>query len=46
MSSTNPVPDLEAGIQYWATQPANYDGVLGGYGTGVTQISFLAEPLY
>jgi protein N-terminal methyltransferase len=29
MSSTNPVPDLEAGIQYWATQPANYDGVLG-----------------
>lgn len=34
MSSTNPVPDLEAGIQYWATQPANYDGVLGGFGTG------------
>ncbi|KAG1756717.1 alpha-N-methyltransferase NTM1 [Suillus paluster] len=34
MSSTDPVPDLEAGIQYWATQPANYDGVLGGFGTG------------
>ncbi|KAG2134387.1 alpha-N-methyltransferase NTM1 [Suillus bovinus] len=34
MSLTNPVPDLEAGIQYWATQPANYDGVLGGFGTG------------
>ncbi|KAG1772741.1 alpha-N-methyltransferase NTM1 [Suillus occidentalis] len=34
MSSINPVPDLEAGIQYWATQPANYDGVLGGFGTG------------
>ncbi|KAG1891074.1 AdoMet dependent proline di-methyltransferase-domain-containing protein [Suillus subluteus] len=46
MSSTDPVPDLEAGIQYWATQPANYDGVLGGFGTGVTQISFLTEPLH
>ncbi|KAG2054646.1 hypothetical protein BDR06DRAFT_954910 [Suillus hirtellus] len=34
MSSTNPIPNLEAGIQYWATQPANYDGVLGGFGTG------------
>ncbi|KAG0707701.1 alpha-N-methyltransferase NTM1 [Suillus ampliporus] len=34
MSTTDPVPDLEAGIQYWATQPANYDGVLGGFGTG------------
>ncbi|OAX41938.1 hypothetical protein K503DRAFT_767186 [Rhizopogon vinicolor AM-OR11-026] len=34
MSSTDPAPDLDAGIQYWANQPANYDGVLGGFGTG------------
>jgi protein N-terminal methyltransferase len=29
MSSIDPAPDLDAGIQYWANQPANYDGVLG-----------------
>ncbi|KAG1744788.1 hypothetical protein EDB19DRAFT_1927275 [Suillus lakei] len=28
------IPGLEAGIQYWATQPTNYDGLLGGFGTG------------
>lgn len=24
-----PEPDVQAGIDYWANQPANYDGVLG-----------------
>ncbi|KDQ60941.1 hypothetical protein JAAARDRAFT_567941 [Jaapia argillacea MUCL 33604] len=27
-------PDVNAGIEYWSTQPANYDGVLGGFGSG------------
>ncbi|KAH9935001.1 AdoMet dependent proline di-methyltransferase-domain-containing protein [Fomitopsis serialis] len=29
-----PEPDVQAGIDYWASQPANYDGVLGGFGEG------------
>ncbi|KAF9053741.1 methyltransferase domain-containing protein [Hymenopellis radicata] len=29
-----PQPDLKEGITYWETQPATYDGVLGGFGTG------------
>lgn len=28
-------PDVQEGIKYWESQPANYDGVLGGFGTGV-----------
>ncbi|PPQ63076.1 hypothetical protein CVT24_005931 [Panaeolus cyanescens] len=28
------LPDVETGIEYWNTQSADYDGVLGGYGTG------------
>ncbi|KAI0683692.1 DUF858-domain-containing protein [Cytidiella melzeri] len=28
------VPDVEDGIQYWTTQPASYNGVLGGFGEG------------
>ncbi|KAH9843039.1 DUF858-domain-containing protein [Rhodofomes roseus] len=32
--STVPEPDMQAGIDYWASQPANYDGVLGGFGEG------------
>ncbi|KLO14698.1 DUF858-domain-containing protein [Schizopora paradoxa] len=32
--STNQKPDLNLGIEYWNTQPASVDGVLGGYGTG------------
>lgn len=24
-----PDPDVEAGIKYWTSQPASYDGVLG-----------------
>ncbi|CAK5277674.1 unnamed protein product [Mycena citricolor] len=27
-------PDLKDGLGYWATQPATYDGVLGGFGNG------------
>ncbi|EJF65889.1 hypothetical protein DICSQDRAFT_49323 [Dichomitus squalens LYAD-421 SS1] len=27
-------PDVEEGIKYWESQPANYDGVLGGFGNG------------
>ncbi|KAI0362138.1 hypothetical protein OH77DRAFT_1466527 [Trametes cingulata] len=29
-----PDPDVEEGIKYWESQPANYDGVLGGFGNG------------
>ncbi|KAI0780896.1 DUF858-domain-containing protein [Trametes elegans] len=31
---TLPDPDVEDGIKYWETQPASYDGVLGGFGNG------------
>ncbi|TEB36364.1 methyltransferase domain-containing protein [Coprinellus micaceus] len=27
-------PDVQEGISYWEAQPASYDGVLGGFGTG------------
>lgn len=27
-------PDLNDGIDYWSSQPASLDGVLGGFGTG------------
>ena len=30
-------PDVQDGISYWEAQPASYDGVLGGFGTGVSQ---------
>ena len=30
-----PQPDVRAGIEYWKSQPASLDGVLGGYGSGV-----------
>ncbi|OCH94932.1 methyltransferase domain-containing protein [Obba rivulosa] len=33
-SDNVPDPDVELGMQYWADQPANYDGVLGGFGSG------------
>ncbi|KAF8651419.1 hypothetical protein AX16_004722 [Volvariella volvacea WC 439] len=29
-----PEPVIEDGIEYWNNQSANYDGVLGGFGTG------------
>ena len=28
-------PNVQEGIEYWNTQPASLDGVLGGYGSGV-----------
>ena len=34
-SSPTPVPNLEDILEYWKTQPASIDGVLGGFGTGV-----------
>ncbi|KAI0082638.1 DUF858-domain-containing protein [Panus rudis PR-1116 ss-1] len=33
-SNAAPQPVVEHGIDYWNSQPANYDGVLGGFGTG------------
>ncbi|KAI8998608.1 AdoMet dependent proline di-methyltransferase-domain-containing protein [Trametes punicea] len=33
-SETLPEPDVEEGIRYWESQPASYDGVLGGFGNG------------
>lgn len=27
--TTEGVPDVEDGIEYWTTQPASYNGVLG-----------------
>lgn len=35
------LPNVEEGIQYWNTQSADYDGVLGGYGTGASLTYFL-----
>ena len=29
------LPNVQEGIEYWNTQPASLDGVLGGYGSGV-----------
>ncbi|EIW51727.1 DUF858-domain-containing protein [Trametes versicolor FP-101664 SS1] len=34
LEQTLPEPDVEDGIKYWASQPASYDGVLGGFGNG------------
>ena len=31
-------PDVQEGISYWEAQPASYDGVLGGFGTGVSRV--------
>ncbi|KAF9454538.1 methyltransferase domain-containing protein [Macrolepiota fuliginosa MF-IS2] len=33
-TTDNDEPVVENGIQYWEAQPATYDGVLGGFGTG------------
>ncbi|KAH9951471.1 DUF858-domain-containing protein [Amylocystis lapponica] len=34
MQQQLPQPDVKEGIQYWTSQPASYDGVLGGFGSG------------
>jgi len=33
-------PNVEEGIEYWNTQPASLDGVLGGFGSGVPDFSY------
>lgn len=35
MASTLPEPNLNFGLDYWQSQPATLDGVLGGFGSGV-----------
>ncbi|KAF4615439.1 hypothetical protein D9613_003096 [Agrocybe pediades] len=40
-------PNVEEGIEYWSTQPASYDGVLGGFGTGsLPRIDSLGSRLF
>ncbi|KAF5381104.1 hypothetical protein D9615_003998 [Tricholomella constricta] len=47
MASSTPAPDVADGIEYWKTQPASYDGVLGGYGTGtLPRIDSLGSRLF
>ncbi|KAF8238965.1 methyltransferase domain-containing protein [Tricholoma matsutake] len=42
-----PDPDIEDGIEYWKTQPASLDGVLGGYGSGsLPRIDSLGSRLF
>jgi protein N-terminal methyltransferase len=31
------IPVVEDGLEYWKTQAASLDGVLGGFGSGVTR---------
>ncbi|KAF8892541.1 methyltransferase domain-containing protein [Infundibulicybe gibba] len=46
MSLTS-VPSIEDGIEYWNTQPASLDGVLGGYGSGsLPRIDSLGSRLF
>lgn len=33
-----PGPDYEKGLEYWDNVEASVDGVLGGFGTGVSHI--------
>lgn len=42
--TVNGDPDVVDGIEYWTTQPASMDGVLGGYGSGVKEflLSFVS----
>ncbi|KIM49064.1 hypothetical protein M413DRAFT_61025 [Hebeloma cylindrosporum] len=41
------LPNTQAGIEYWNTQPANLDGVLGGYGSGsLPRIDSLGSRLF
>ncbi|KAF9464750.1 alpha-N-methyltransferase NTM1 [Collybia nuda] len=34
MDDSTPLPNVRDGIEYWNTQPASLDGVLGGFGSG------------
>ncbi|PFH54307.1 hypothetical protein AMATHDRAFT_577 [Amanita thiersii Skay4041] len=45
--TSNPEPVVEDGIEYWNNQPASYDGVLGGFGTGsLPRIDALGSRLF
>ncbi|KAG6898375.1 hypothetical protein C0992_009050 [Termitomyces sp. T32_za158] len=45
--SLEAVPNIQDGIEYWNTQPASYDGVLGGYGEGtLPRIDSLGSRLF
>ncbi|KAJ7685245.1 DUF858-domain-containing protein [Mycena polygramma] len=40
-------PDVEDGLEYWQTQPASLDGVLGGFGSGsLPRIDSLGSRLF
>ncbi|KAJ7046844.1 DUF858-domain-containing protein [Mycena alexandri] len=40
-------PDVEDGLEYWETQPASLNGVLGGYGSGsLPRIDSLGSRLF
>lgn len=40
---TIPEPDVQTGIDYWASQPASYDGVLGALTIPTTSVSRLCD---
>ncbi|KAF8163345.1 methyltransferase domain-containing protein [Crassisporium funariophilum] len=45
--STEQEPNVQTGIEYWNTQPASLDGVLGGYGSGsLPRIDSLGSRLF
>ncbi|EDR14319.1 uncharacterized protein LACBIDRAFT_182129 [Laccaria bicolor S238N-H82] len=45
--TVNSDPDVVDGIEYWTTQPASNDGVLGGYGLGsLPRIDSLGSRLF
>lgn len=39
-------PNVKDGIEYWNTQPASLDGVLGGFGSGVRKLCFIFTNAY
>lgn len=39
MTEQIPEPNFDAGIQYWNSVDASVDGVLGGFGDGVSEAS-------
>ncbi|KAH9484345.1 Alpha N-terminal protein methyltransferase 1 [Psilocybe cubensis] len=47
MSLSAVEPNVQEGIEYWNTQPASLDGVLGGYGSGsLPRIDSLGSRLF
>ena len=42
-STTLPEPNLNFGLDYWQSQPATLDGVLGGFGSGVMSLVWFLE---